>query len=278
MSGVLCSFPGKFGDLLWALPSIRALSETLDSPIDLAVAAETGSICALLSAQPYIGRAFAIPEWIGLAEPHMPWRAPTVAGYERQIDLGYRGWPQHPLAQETYETLQREYIERGERWDKLPVLDLARPWIRLPPTLPVDGMMIADLSIGFTDEHFELKLGVTALVLEAIHATTRHALAAPGSRWATEGHTRPSTWIEAARTIATSRVFVGCCSALHVLAVGLGVPVVMMEPSIARHNPIFFPLGNGGPQVRLVRGGDGEPTFDARAVAEALRAAREVRG
>jgi hypothetical protein len=65
-------------------------------------------------------------------------------------------------------------------------------------------------------------------------------------------------------------VFLGDCSAWHVLAMAMGIPVVLVEPLEARWNPIFYPLGMDGPQVTMVRGNDGNPTFDARHVADAL--------
>ena len=272
---ILVTFPGKFGDILWALPSVRALAEATGASIDLAVAPPYASLCPLIEAQPYVGRAFAIPDWAVVeTAPMTPWQAPKVEGYDAQIDLGYRGWPDCPLPVYTFNRLRAEACWAGIAES---ALELGRPWLCLPLTLPVDGMDVADLSIGFSDEHFELKLGITALVTEAAHVSTRGAIAAPGSRWATEGHQRAATWIEAARYIRTSTVFLGCCSALHVVAVALGVPVVMMEPASARHNDIFFPLGKQGPPVTLVLGNDGLPTWDARAVAAAVRLALEAR-
>jgi hypothetical protein len=77
-------------------------------------------------------------------------------------------------------------------------------------------------------------------------------------------------WEETVTAIQAADVFLGCNSGLHVLACAIGKPVIMMEPSPARHNPIFFPLGTTGPQVTLVLGNDGQPTWDARAVADTL--------
>ena len=45
-----------------------------------------------------------------------------------------------------------------------------------------------------------------------------------------------------------------------------------MEPNPQRHNDVFWPLGKTGPQVTQVLGGDGQWTFDARHVAEAIEA------
>lgn len=273
---IIATHPGRYGDLLWALPSIRCLAAASGEPIHLRLSAKYGSagFCALLRSQAYLASVEAIADWhieeSAPIAPRTPPNAPStvaVTGVARGwFDCGYDGWPTPDLPRDVWRRVAAHYGAG------LPELDLTTPWITLPATTPITGMDIADLSIGFTDEHFELKLGVTALVTDAVPASTRHAMAAPGSRWAVEGHTRPTSWIEAARYIVTSRVFVGCCSALHVLAVGLGVPVVCMEPNTDRLHPTFWPCGQDGPQVRLVRGNDGQSTWDSRHVAEAIRA------
>lgn len=272
---ILATFPGKHGDLIWAMPSLRALSEATGAPIDLAVAAESASICSLLEAQPYIGKAFALADWIGLAEPHMPWQAPRVEGYDAQVDLGYRGWPDQPLAQYTFARLRAEACWAGV---KESALELGRPWLTVKEPLVANRFRVI---FGWSDEHFELKFGLTAL----IEADEDEVILAPHSRWQSEAvpvwqaqgmAPIADDWIGAAQTILQGQVFLGCCSALHVLACGLGVPVVMMEPSPARHNDIFYPLGKQGPQVTLVLGNTGEPTWDARAVSAAVRQALEA--
>ena len=85
-----------------------------------------------------------------------------------------------------------------------------------------------------------------------------------------------SNWVDAAAKIKKAKFFLGCCSALHVLACALGKSVVMVEPNAARHNPIFDPYGKTG-RVHLVCGNDGLPTHDSRHVREALLSTREQR-
>ena len=72
--------------------------------------------------------------------------------------------------------------------------------------------------------------------------------------------------------MTNAQIVLGCCSALHVLAVALGKRCVSMEPAEARWNPIFYPLGTTG-RVKLVMGSDNRPTFDARAVRQAVEEA-----
>ena len=94
-----------------------------------------------------------------------------------------------------------------------------------------------------------------------------------GGRWGDTPFsiaTHSCTWPQAARHIRHAKVFLGDCSALHVLAVALGTPVVLVEPMEARWNPIFYPLGMDG-AVQVVKGNDGRPTWDARHVGDVLR-------
>ena len=259
----LCTFPGRAGDLLWALPSVRCISEALGEPVGLQVAGEFEGLGPVISAQPYIRYVWSDSRWA--LTPPEEWLAParTDTDTERVIHLGYRGWPQQTLPHETYE---RARIECAAFGLPLPPLDLDTPWLSVTPNGP------ADLAVGFTEQWFELKYGLLRLLTRSLPITLMWDCF-PGGRWVDEGGFWPTTWSEAATRIASSRVFLGCCSAPHVLAVALGVPVVLMEPCEARHNPILYPVGTTGPQVTLVRGHDGLPTFDARAVRTAVQTA-----
>lgn len=292
---ILCTFPGKFGDLLWALPTIRALARRIGTPIDLLLAAPLASIVPLLQAQPYIGRCVADPDWqtenTAPISPRVPHgREDVISPYDYTLHLGYRGWPERALPFETLHTCNYanqfpRVIEVGTHPIPEAELCLEEPWITPPPALrPYQSWEIVT---GFTDEHFELKVGLVTL-LDLARGTgsvshdevriagrdiAHYTSAAPGSRWAREMYCCPPDdgWIEQAHLFQRARVFLGCCSALHVLAVAMGTPVVLMEPNPHRHHPIFYPLGMDGPQVTLVRGNDGLPTFDSRHVFDTLQ-------
>jgi hypothetical protein len=268
----LVTFPGRAGDILWALPSVRAVSEALGEPVDFLCTGEFQGLCELIGQQPYIASATATDAW-GLTPPD-EWRSPVQADrFDHVVELGYRGWPQVPLPLQTYSTLA-QYWPDGQL-PPLPPMDLHRPWITAPP------LGSATVSVGFTEEWFELKLGLVHCLRQAWMACQAGCswtpVMVPHGRWETEGGIPGCDWRMAAQLIAASQVFVGCCSAPHVLAVALGVPVVLVEPSEARQNPIFYPLGMNGPQVMIVRGGDGQPTWDARAVAATVARVREGR-
>lgn len=261
----LCTFPGRYGDLLWSMPSIRAISEQRGEPVSVAIAGEFASLLPLLAQQPYIRRVHAL-SWWSLTPPN-EWESPIdLSGpdwrdYDELIDLGYRGWPTLPLP---YEIAQQAKVE----------IDLSRPWI----TVDGPGMPL-DVAVGFTETWFELKFGLLVAIEHLLYPSpSLIQLTLPKTRWTTEtaryaGVSVVVDWLEAARAIRNADLFFGDCSALHVLAVAIGTPVVLCEPMEARWNPIFYPLGMAGPQVTVVTGNDGKPTFDARHCADAIRSA-----
>lgn len=264
---ILCTFPGRAGDLLWALPTVRAVSEHFRQPVDLQIAGEFAGMLPLLRQQPYLAGIHADETW-GM---DYGWDPPFFeSGYDRAYHLGYHRWPELPLPFETAWQL-------GRQWDPgdgfLPPTDLARPWIHVEgPGIPID------IAVGFTEAWFELKLGVLASLGNARLADSLVQLTPPGTRWDSAETTAaasvyPCDWLDAARAIRNSDLFVGDCSALHVLACALGQRCVIIEPMEARHNGIFYPYGQDGPKVRLVRGLDGQPTFDARHAADTIREA-----
>jgi hypothetical protein len=273
---ILCTFPGRAGDLFWALPTIRALSRRVDAPIDLQICGEFGGLVPLLQRQPYLGYVRADLRW-GMSEG---WEAPPLdraAYYDHIFHLGYHRWPELALPFETLHTFN------GYKQDLIdPLLEselaLQTPWIQVSGPYPP-----SEVVCGFSECHFELKVGLVTLLETALpgvpllvlthNAQTRWTRERPHGGYPLHG----GPWLEEAGVIRNSSVFLGCNSGLHALAVALGIPVVMVEPMEARWNPIFFPLGTTGPQVTLVTGNDHQPTFDARHVADALRHALEGR-
>jgi hypothetical protein len=258
----LVTFPGRAGDAIWMLPTARAISEYIGMPVDLCLGGEFASLVPLFSQQPYLGNVWADPRW-GLTPPN-EWQHPKdiEEGYDRVWALGYRRWPELPLPHEVYRTATHEYAL------PLPPLDLSRPWITVEPWLQVPHT----LAVGWTDCHFELKLGLMVLLEERSWDPPFDGVMLPpaGSRWCIEYKYQPVDWLEAARRIAASVAFLGDCSALHVLARAMAKPVILYEPMTARLNPIFLPYGTTGHGVELVIGLDGQATTDARHTAETI--------
>lgn len=286
---VLVTHPGKIGDLLWALPTVRLIAEKYGEKVTLLVSiplAKSG-IGELLVLQPYIEDVVMDKWWevqdTAPVSPRLPnWRQPEhleyLKGFDRCINLGYHGWPKEQLARESYQIACVE----GE----LSPLDLDRPWIEAP-TQTQAGVVVqlgefGEVSVGFTDEWGELKAGIL-LSLLGRYEYDFEVLAAKDGRWANEFyaglsasewvHAQSGGWVWTAYVLSHTQVFLGCLSSVAVLAKAMGKPRVLVEPNPHRHHPIFQ-----HPDCPLVVGGDGLPTFDARHVGEALHAAlRRVR-
>lgn len=263
---ILCTFPGRHGDLLWALPTLRAIAEGTGQPVDLLTTEKYGSLAPLIAQQDYIGQALTEPGWVVEEGAPMTPRIPPMmpAGYDQVLHLGYSGWPSQPLPYEIYQTAREQFN------DPLPfVLDLQRPWIAKPYSIYPTAV-----AVGWSEEHFELKVGLTLLLRQQLDVLNPSALTnlSTSPRWQAESYWQYGTgWDTAAAWLYEAKVFVGCCSALHVLAVACGRPAIIVEPNPQRHHKIFWPLGMDGDRVQIVRGNDGLPTFDARHLFEVVK-------
>lgn len=266
---IIATHPGRHGDILWALPTVRALAEAYGEPVHLRLSAKYGTagFCQLLRGQEYLASVEAIAEWqVVESAPIGPRTPPGMRGASVGVyHTGYKNWPSPDLPRDVWQRTAETFQAFTRR--ELPELDLQTPWLSATPWRQVPHRV----AIGFTDEHFELKYGLVRLLEKVDLQSTAFLLSAPGSRWEHEADTESIEWVEAARRIVAAEVFLGCCSALHVLAVALGVPVICMEPNVHRHADVFYPLGKLGPEVTLVLGNDGQPTWDARHVADALQ-------
>lgn len=77
---ILCTHPGRLGDLVWALPAVRWLSETYKCRVDLWLECELAPLKEVLEAQPYIGSVVIDTDWVTVeGAPRQPARPPSEA-------------------------------------------------------------------------------------------------------------------------------------------------------------------------------------------------------
>lgn len=272
--------PGRYGDLLWALPTARALAERagehvhLYLPTDPANTTPMGDFATLLEKQhDYISAVEIVPEWSIIQDaPRMP-RAP----HDRCLSLGYEGWPTEALP---YEAARLGGV-RALADDP----HFFRPWIDV---LPLDRSTDTrqHVLVHWTDRYFELKLGILHELRRALRHVNIEWYAGPGSRMADAGAIE-CNWLALARLMTGQQVVLTDCSAAHVLATAVGVrTVLVVEPEEARHHWIFWPGSDVagaqpwlakttllGRTIRPVLGNDGRPTFDSRHTIDAVRTA-----
>lgn len=284
VSRILVTFPGRFGDLLHAMPTCRALAHAADWPVDVAVAHKYRAITPLLMQQPYIGLArgdemWQVEETAPMTPRCPPWPTAGMGPYDEVYHLGYADWPTPTLAEDIY-------ARASAGFHTLPPLDLDRPWIALPPG---DTALIAPHArprvwLAWSEEWFELKVGLTQILAQRFPqvdfwwvrpwggrydevAVGQAATTKPDLQLARNVSSIRTNWLGAALAGASCDVYLGCLSSQWVLADGMGKPCIVVEPNPQRHHPVFW---REAEKNHLVLGNDGKPTFDARAAGDAL--------
>lgn len=224
MSRVLATFSGKFGDILWALPTVRELTWKV-GPVELGIMPQYISLLPLLNRQPYIERAEAIENWRCEGSPYgdQPWEAPVRAGkYEIVYHLTYR---RHPVGMSL---MQWTAMQVGIQLENRPGGVL--PFIHVGKN-GEDQWEEEVVAWAFNDSDRERK---TDFVKRLEQVTERKT--GIKAKWI---NVQGLSWVDAARVIRRARFFVGCRSSNYVLAHGLGQRVLCFEPNPARRGPVF---------------------------------------
>ena len=268
------TLPGKIGDILWALPTVREIARESGEKVRLIIPAMWKGVAPLLKAQDYVGEVTELDgkEWpIRMEAPIQPWYPPGIFHRpgEMVINLGHSGWPSAPLP-------FQYWLNLAERWPglvKKTKPDMS-PWIQ--PHRMGMRMDFPQIYYGMSEQWIELKAGVLVALAESLYALIRVPGLPGGRHMEFEFESRngevffsEAGWIDSARIMSLCHLYVGCCSSQWVLACAMGVPVVLFDPDPGRHNEIFWWDGEG--KNEKVIGSDGQPTWDARAVVQAVR-------
>lgn len=277
MSRILVTHPGKFGDVLWALPTVRAISEAHGEPVDFATSVQYSddSFRRLINKQPYVDIAFHIPGWMVYDTAPMTPREPTpellAKSYERVYHLGYEAWPKYYCALDVY-------LRALALNSSLSALDDS-PWVTLGPSDRSSNTIL----VCWSQEWIELKMGLT-LAVAAKFPEVQFKILCPRRQCRQEEWlwVLPDNcclvhgdWLEACRWMEQATFYLGCLSGSWVLANATGTPVVAVEPAEARHHPVFW---RDSPINHMTIGGDLKPTFDARHTCDMVKLALERYG
>lgn len=246
MSDILCTFPGKFGDILWALPTVREISQITSQKVDFYVMPYYENLMGLLSCQDYIDTPGVIGNWVRTHSNFgdQPWKAPEGITLQRVGDreviekkykqiwhLGYRA---HPGVTAPDMCLV-DFIayQQGLQLSQpiVPFMDVDDDveGLHLQTTF-ADGSFM-DLvrknniiAFAFNDQYAQMKdLFFKALWLE---------MRGTGIEFFNLNNV---VWKEAAWILKNSLAFIGCRSACWVMATGLGKQTITYEPHPARH-------------------------------------------
>lgn len=98
---VACSHPGKMGDALYALPTIRELSKKHNSKVDFYTSSYCSGLKSLFEWQSYI-RYFKVLDDYKIKGTYcgiQPWDMPVPKSYEHIYQLGFKSTPNKNLPQ-----------------------------------------------------------------------------------------------------------------------------------------------------------------------------------
>lgn len=248
MSKILCTFSGPYGDILWSLPTVRAISQMVGEKVDMATMPEYESLKPLIGYQSYIDEALVIPEWKCEGSPHgnQPW-LPQVRMekyYNMVFHLTYQAHP--GIGGKRLPLIDFIAYQRGIKFVENPL-----PFIDVPPSLGLDcqGLPSPYVALAFNDRHPELKLRFLEMLRKANVPLV-------------DVNQRP--WLRSGSLIKNAICFVGCRSSNNVLAHGVGQKnIFIYEPD---HNRKWDgPFGDvfGCPYGTEISCGDVEPEVAA---------------
>ena len=258
MSKYLCTFSGKYGDILWSLATAKRLAERIvNSKVDFAVMPYYEPILPMLASQSYIDHAFVIKDWVRTHSNHgdQPWQPPqvvtadgktevkaqvrhetedlvgdTINTYDRVWHLTYKGHPGITAA--SMPLIDFIAYQQGVGWGNEPCVpfltatDHSDEFAKIELTLGncLDVMRQGRLiSYAFNEQYADQK----KVFFESLYQQTEGLV---------EFFNIASlTWPAALYAISMSKFFVGCRSANWVLAMGLKKQTITYEPHPARH-------------------------------------------
>lgn len=232
----LCTFSGKFGDILWSLTTVREIAK-IDGNLgltkcDFGIMTQYRSLLQLLNAQSYIDKAFVIENWECIGSPHgdQPFEAPVPEGYDKVYHLTYRNHPgkNEPLidfiARQQGITLQNPipFIQASGFIDDSPEGSELY-------NLVVNTRNRPTIAYAFNDSMKESKDKFLDELKSRVGSDVQFL------------NVQQYPWLTAKWIIQESIAFVGCRSANYVLACGLGKKVFVYEPNVSRSK--FGPWG-----------------------------------
>jgi hypothetical protein len=246
VSDILCTFPGKFGDALWALPTVRAISELTGQKVDYYLMPYYETLMPLLKCQEYIDVPGVIGNWVRTHSNFgdQPWKAPEGITLQRVGDreviekkykqiwhLGYRAHP--GVTAPDMALIDFIAYQQG--------IQLSQPIV---PFLEVDddveGVAVQTSFSGGSFMQVVRKNNLVAYAFNEQYGQTKDLffralwleMQDTGLEFFNLNH---AVWKEAAWIQKNSLAFVGDRSACWVMATGLGKKTITYEPHPARH-------------------------------------------
>lgn len=205
---IACTHPGKMGDTLYSLPTVKELCKRHKTKADFITSSYCEPLGSLIEYQPYINK-FIVSEDYVIERTDIgvqPWLMPVHGEYEAVYHLGFRGVP---------DTRIDHYIAKSIGLDRIPPIKYEYPY---PKYLPVD------------DYYILAPRGETSYkqtFLDFMKCSNLLVLQVGGDDFIGGENTLNFTnlsFLETASLIAYSKGFVGLMSSQLVLANGFNIP------------------------------------------------------
>jgi hypothetical protein len=242
MSKVLTTFSGRFGDILWSLPTVRAIYQMVGGEkVDFGIMPPYRSLLSLLQMQPYIDEAFVIENWACEGSPFadQPWQPPkdAEAGYERCFHLTYRCHPgihRNPQVPLIDFTAEQQGIKLR---DPIPFIEASViEW-------GLEGERLGHVAIAFSDGAPDLKKVFMDVLQDGLGRSGIVALT----------DVTKMSWPTAAAIMRDALCVVGSRSSNNVIAHGVGQKKIFIyEPESSRHAKGPFGICFGSPYTEEV--------------------------
>lgn len=237
---ILCTFSGRYGDILWSLPTVRELRLRLNQSIDFCCMPQYENLLPLIRQQFYVNKAFPLLPWICQGSPYgdQPWEAPVEhLGYEQVFHLTYRHHPQVECLADFI--ARQQHVALGDTWvpflniNDVRFFDMLQEEKKRTPgfEIPNEFIKTPEVVVGFNPDHGNYKQEFFNQVIASVENKLGREVP-----WK---DLKKYDWIKATYLVQNSKVFIGCRSALCVVAHGCGKPCVVFEPNVARHGIVF---------------------------------------
>lgn len=228
MSKVLTTFSGKYGDILWSLPTVREISRISGEPVDFACMPQYASLIDLLNEQEYIDKAYVLTDWQMLHSNFgdQPWNPPghngclsghechAGKGYVHCWHLGYRQHPGHAMGGHEMQLIDYTAWQQGIKFrdNPLPFLSVS--------SMP-DKAANTFIAVAFNEQYKELK--------------ERFMIAFSTPDMPEIVQLDKYNWLNATALLERALGYVGCRASNWVLANAVNANIFTYEPHPSRH-------------------------------------------
>lgn len=234
---VLITHPGKFGDLIYALPAVIELQKFFNREVHFQISEYCRPLKKLLEVQPYIKEVFISEDYkvANFDKGCQPWEMPEPEGYDKIFHLGIRPDREiNHLIETPFEILREEYnVELPVNKDQKYLFLEKRPPHSVN-ALHKDCVVFNMFGESFVPlNNYSLHL-LDDLWQDILKVVDEECIAVSGQRESFQyknydvGLICPIDFYETACMINYSRCFVGVQSACAAIANGLKVPRIIL--------------------------------------------------